>query len=581
MAATVSAPRPARRRLNATEIAGRIPLGLLMLLAGFLLLWPIVMLLVGIFRTEPPGQGGTWTLHELGDAFGAAKTYTALGNSLLFTLSTTLLATLIGACFAFVATRTTVPLRQLITPVMLLVLALPTLLYAVSWDILANPEVGMLNKPFKAVFDVAPLKAESWGGIIFVQALKLSSFCYFMLLAPFATMNRSYEEASLVCGASRLRTLFRIDLPVVAPAIFGVISICSVFGLGAFDIPQILGNPAGIEMLSTQIYQFITGVTPPRYAAASAYALFMILALLIFVAVQWRFSRGRSFVTVTGKSYSLTRWDLGKARWIVTFLILLFTALALVLPGIQVFLTSLQPVLGVNKNLSFHNFTAVLDDPRTAGAFRLTVYLAVGAGFAAMAIAMLLGYIGRRSGRFVERYFQLTMLAPIVVPGVVLAVGLLWAYITLPVAQDLYGTVWLTVIGLVVVVMPIAASAAASALQQIGKELEEAAQTSGASASRVLRQIVVPLASKSFLAGWLVCGVIIAGVLDVPLLLLPGGSPNVSTMVYGLLYSSALPTQASAMLVLLMGVIAAFGIAYVVFTQVVVRIVRLSAVRRR
>ena len=85
----------------------------------------------------------------------------------------------------------------------------------------------------------------------------------------------------------------------------------------------------------------------------------------------------------------------------------------------------------------------------------------------------------------------------------------------------------------------------------------------------MLGQIVAPLMRRSFVAGWLVCGVILAGTLDIPLLLLPASQPNVATLVYGLLYSSGNPTQASAVLVLLMAAIAVIGLLYAVWVTVV------------
>lgn len=568
------------RRSRRNRLLGRLGLAFLLVGVALLLLYPILMLLVGIFRSAPPGQGGTWTLNELTAAMGEAKTYSSLKNSLIYTVGGTALATFLGAFFAFIATRTEIRLRSVITPVMLLVLILPTLMYAISWSFLANPSVGVLNEPFKLIFGSAPLNAQTWLGLILVQALKLSSFAYFLLLGPFSTMNRSYEEAAMTSGASRLRSVISIDLPILTPAIAGVVIVLAVFGIGAFDIPQILGSPAGIETLSTRMYVFVVGQTPPRYAAASALALFMVVALVVLLVFQKVAMRGSSYVTVTGKSYKMDRWDIGKWSLPCTVVVVLFSLVALILPAGQVILTALQPTVGVMDNLSFDNFTRVLEDPRVPGAFSLTVWLGLGAGFAAMAIAMVIAYVGRRRGGKVQTYLDFASMAPIVMPGVVLSVGLLWAYITFPVLRELYGTVWLCVIGMVVVAMPIASRAAFAALSQIAPELEEAAATAGASPRKVMSSVLGPLVFNSFISGWLVCGVIIVGVLDVPLLLLPATDPNVATLVYGTLNSAGLPSQAAAMLVLLMGVILAIGVAYVVLLKLITPAVR-ALMRKR
>jgi iron(III) transport system permease protein len=132
-----------------------------------------------------------------------------------------------------------------------------------------------------------------------------------------------------------------------------------------------------------------------------------------------------------------------------------------------------------------------------------------------------------------------------------LAVGLLWAYISIPGLRSLYGTFWLTLIGVVVAVMPMASRAVRGALAQIARELEEAAAVSGASPLRVLWDIVIRLMSRSFLAGWLVTAIIAAGMLDVPIMLLSSTRPTVSILVYTQLLAG-IPTQACALLVLLL-----------------------------
>jgi iron(III) transport system permease protein len=116
--------------------------------------------------------------------------------------------------------------------------------------------------------------------------------------------------------------------------------------------------------------------------------------------------------------------------------------------------------------------------------------------------------------------------------------------------------------------MPIASRAVRGALAQLARELEEAASVSGASSARVLVDIVLRLTSRSFAAGWLVTAVIAAGSLDVPLMLLPSTRPNVAVLVYTHIISGV-PTQASALLVLLLVAIIGVALLYVALSGLV------------
>lgn len=534
----------------------------LVLLVGFLFIWPVAMLFIGIFRNAPPGLPGEWTLDPLVRTFASYDTYKALGNSVIYAVSTTALATLLGAAFAFLATRTTVRLRQCITPVMLLVFAAPNLFYAISWALLADPSTGLLNAAARFVTQsqVNPFNGYSWAGLIIVQSLKLTGFCYLLLLGPFEAMNRSFEEASLIAGAGRLKTVLLIDIPLMTPAIFGVVIVGTVFGLGAFDIPQILGGLAGISVLSTEIFRAVNFSVPPDYARASALGLFMVFALALLLVIQWRVVKAGRFVTMTGKAYKQDRWDLGGWSSVGTAAIVIFTIVALLLPITQLVLTSFQPAIGVYK-LTLKNFQAVLADRQTVRAFQVTLELAVLSGLLAMLLATWFGHVGRRSPRWLERYLDTATLVPIVLPGVVLAVGLLWAYVSTPGLRELYGTFWLALIGLVVAIMPIASRAVRGALAQIAKDLEEAAAVAGASSMRVLFDIVVRLMSRSFASGWLVTAVIAAGALDVPLMLLSPTQPSVAILVYSHLISG-IPTEAATLLVLLLLAIIAIALLF-------------------
>ncbi len=530
-------------------------------LTAFLFILPVITVLMGVFVHSAPGAPTQWRIDGAVRTLTDGRTYLALQNSVIYAIATTAIGVTLGAAFAFLSARTTAPFRQVLSPAMLLIFAAPNLLYAVSWSLLADPGAGLLNDAAVYVAGVKPFNAYTWPGLVLVQGLKLAAFCYLLLIGPFQNMNRSFEEASFTSGASRLRTLLFIDVPLMLPAIFGAIIISVVFGIGAFDIPQILGGLSDIPVLSTEIFRAVNFAIPPDYSRASSLGLFMILTLAALLAVQWRVARAGQFVTVTGRSFNQERWNLGPWNALAGAAIITYVALTLILPGTQLVLTSFEPAIGV-FNLSLANYRSVLSDPQTMQAFRVTAILAVTAGLIAVSFAAIVGYVGRHSNPLIDRFLDSATLTPLVMPGVVLAIGMLWLYISIPGLRLLYATIWLTLLGLVVVVMPVASRAIRGALAQIAPELEEAASVSGASDFRVLVDIVLRLISRSFLSGWLLAGVIAAGTLDVPLMLLPATQPNVAVVAYTNVFA-AMPTAASAVLVLLLLAIMAVALLFV------------------
>jgi iron(III) transport system permease protein len=556
------ATQPSLAMTTLSKTLRRAGLAVLFLLVVFLFVSPVAMLVAGIFHEGSPGGSASWSVGALTRTFADSRTYLAIGNSALYAASTTAIGTTLGTVFAFLATRTTVPLGPLLAPTMLLVFAAPNLLYAISWSLLADPSAGLLNEAAGAVLGAAthPFNAYSWPSLVMVQGLKLAAFCFLLLVGPFRNMNRSFEEASLVAGATRLQTLIRVDVPIMAPAIFGTVIIGLVFGLSAFDIPQILGSLGDIPVLSTEIYRAINFAIPPDYARASSLGLVMIVVLGVLMAIQWRALKTGRFVTVTGKSARQDRWSLGRWNALGAAAILVYVLITLVLPGVQLALTSFEPTIGVYQ-FTLDNYRAILSEPQTAEAFRTTALLAVLGGLLAVSFATLLGQVGRRTSPALDRLFDAATLMPLAMPGVVLAVGMLWLYISVPGLRSLYATVWLTLIGLVVFVMPVASRAVRGGLAQIAEELEEAASVSGASDLRVLLDIVLQLISRSFLSGWLLAGIIAAGTLDIPLMLLPATRPNIAVLAFTQI-SAAMPTQASALLMLLIAAIVGMTLIY-------------------
>lgn len=546
-----------------TRLAGlKATPGLVVLLVVCLVLfvWPVAMLVLGAFRTAPPGFGGRWSLSGITATLADGGVWRAFANSLVLSGSTVVVSTALALYLAWVVARTRTPLRRLVTPMMVLVFVIPPLFFALSWAMLGEQPVGLLDKATSGLFGATPFNAQSWYGMIGVSVLGATAPQYLLLLGPMLALDRSLEEGALLCGASRFRAFVQIEVPALAPAILGVVILGFVVGLGFLPVPLLLGQPAGIPFLPTEIYQLINGHTPAEYAGASTVSLLLVVVVLALVVLQWRLLGRRQFTTVTGRSYRTDRADIGAWKWLASTVIALFGLCALVLPLGQFALGSFEPYFGVYHHLTLANYRAVLGAPGIRQAFETTFLVGAVAGMVASALAVWVALAAQRARSRLRRLPELSVWVLWAVPGITLGLGFIWAYLSVPVLKDLYATEWIVLIALVVGATPIASRAMAGSIAQLGRDLEEAARVHGASAPRALVGIVLRLILPSFLAGWLLTAVVAAGNLDIPILLASPGNETVPLVAQNLFGDGSL-AQAAAVFCLFVSAITALLLA--------------------
>jgi iron(III) transport system permease protein len=528
--------------------------GLAAVLVVLLILLPLAMLVVGSLRTAPPGQPGSWTFDNLRRTYTTPATFTAIGSSLLLAVTATLISTTLGTAFAFVSARTNVPGRRLLTPIMLLLVALPPLLYGLSWGLLGAPRIGLIAKvPFLSWFDV-----NSWAGLILVVSLKGTGFAYLLLIGPVRRFDMALLESGRVFGGTGLGSLLRVGIPMLASPILAAAILNFVVSFALFDIPQIIGFPAGIRVFSTRMYAFLSTGTEPQYGQASSLALFLVAVLVLLAFAHGRVTRGLDVTTVGGRGYSEQPWVLGRWRWAGSVVIAVFLVASVLAPFAQLVLGAFQPIFGVYGSYTLSNFTMVLSDPQVRASVWVTVRTAVGSGFVAMVLAFMIAYLSaRRRDRF-SGLLSHAMWLPWAMPGIVLALGITWAIVEVPGLQGLYGSNTVVLAGLVVIALPIATRSASAAIAQVSPQLEEASRVFGATSGQTFRSIVLRLVLPSFAAGWFLCVILTAGILDLPLVLAGRTDPPFPVVLFSM-YQTGQTAEAAAACVLLAALVIVVG----------------------
>lgn len=526
-----------------------------------LFVWPVAMIVLGAFRTGYPGGVTTWSLDPFVDVYTSSDTRKSVSTSVKMALLVTVFSKVLSFYFAWMVARTNTALRGLVTPVLAVSLAVPPLFFVLSWAMLGQERVGLLNRVAGSLFGVDDLvDVNSFAGIVFVCSLKSVAFGYFLLLGPMLALSRPMEEAAAVAGARKFKIFRSVTLPVMFPAFSAVLIMGFVRGLEYFEAPLILGKNASINVISTDIYHYLNDTVPPAFGNASALALLMMVALGVLLWVQHRMQRRRNFETQSGKGSSVMPWDLGRWKYVGTVVFLVFFALALVLPAIQLMLVSFQPYFGAGDHYSLDNYRALFEDPTVIAALRNTLLLGVLAGLAVMVIALVVVFATRHGGRRVARFISLSTWLPFSLPGTALALGVVWVILSFSFMRPLYGTFAVMLVALVIVAMPIAMRSLEPAALQVARSLEEAAWVSGAGKIRAFFKIVGGLALPSFAAGWLLCGILISGNLTMPLMV---GSSLLETVPRRTftLYNDGQAPMAAALSVIFLIILALIGVA--------------------
>jgi iron(III) transport system permease protein len=319
----------------------------------------------------------------------------------------------------------------------------------------------------------------------------------------------------------------------------------------------LLGIPAGKWVFTSRIWRALT-TFPADFGAAGAYSLSLLVLTGIGVLILSRMSpRGPALQTLTGRGPRARPLPLGRWRLPVTAGIAVYLLVAVVLPLLMLLYVSTQPFYSTPSwhRLSQPTLSAysALTQDATTRALRNSLLVCAGAATAVVLLTAIAAWIAVRTRARGRWLVDALASLPIAVPGVVLGAALLFLY--LRVSLPIYGTLWILFVAYLTRYLPYGMRYASVSLAQISRELEEAAEVSGASRWQAFRRILLPLAAPGLLAGWLLIVTVSLRELSSSLLLYSPGNEVLSVRMWLLYQGGQLPELAALGVALVLGLI--------------------------
>lgn len=520
---------------------------------------PILRLVWDSFHTAQ----GDWTLQSYVQALGRSRNLQALLNSLYLGAAVTVIALALGVPLALAVSRTNMPGRGFTHLSVLAAFVMPNFLGAIAWILLAGPNAGWLNRLIVELTGVekGPLNIFSFWGLAYVIALYTYPLIYVFTKSALDLVSTELEDAASIHGAGKFQTMARVTLPLVLPSIIGAAILIFLEAIALYGTPALIAIPARLNLATTQIVSFFQ--YPLQVEQAAAFSMPILLLTIVMLVLQRKLLARRGYVSVSGKGGERRPFDIGAWKWLLLAYSALVALLSVVMPLAILILASLSKAWGKGlalDNLTLANFYSIFFEQLTVRSAIVNTVLYSGAtAIICVSMGICIAYATQRRITPFPVLVQFLALAPVAVPGLILAIGLYAAYAGPP--FSLYGMGALIVIAFTTRFLPIAVVASGAGVRALNPELEEAVRILGGGRITVLTRVVIPLLKKTLVGAFILVFVICTKELSTAVFLTGPESRVVSVLTLDLSEQGNYETLAAmgVVLVAIVTVVVAIG----------------------
>ena len=535
--AAVLQANPAAVRRNKVKTFFSKPHNVILLLMGIVLtittVAPIIAIVQDTFKIHPgtidaylAGTSQGYTLVNYTDLFTSplakANLWTPLLNTVLLSVGSCIVAILFVGVFAFLITRTNLSCRKYLSSIFIFPYIMPQWTLAVVWQNLfnSNAVTGTSNGLLTSLFNVQmPLWwCKGLFPSLIVLGMHYAPFAYILIGGIFRNMDANLEEAATILDTPKWKTMFRITLPMVKPAILSTILLVFGSSMGSYPVPHYLG----LATLSTKYVSMNSKYTGEASILA---IIMMIFGVAIMLLNQRSLKSRKNYTTVTGKSGQISKINLGRTgRVVIAVILIIITFFTSIFPIISFAFETFLPNPGdysflytgdannlttkwwvTSENVTengMYGQKGILYNNTIWTAFKGTMLVSVSCALIAGTIGTLIGYAVSKNRRSRwANYVNSVAFLPYLMPSI--AVGVAFFILFSNQYFNLFNTYALLIIAGTIKYIPFASRSSLNSMLQLSGEIEEAAVIQDVPWIKRMTRIIIPIQKSSIISGYL------------------------------------------------------------------------------
>ncbi|WEG08787.1 iron ABC transporter permease [Microbacterium horticulturae] len=522
------------------RVSGLFLLPVTWVILGILVLAPAGFVVLSSVLADPTNPAAGFSLQAIKEVFATPSMLVKLLQTVVFAVAIAAITTVIATLLSWSTTRLAMRGARIRETLIVASLYLSPFIAAVAWIWLGTRGTGLIDKWEQSVGIPGFLQPDimSVGGMVFILVTHYVPYAYMFISSSMAGLDTTLEEASLVNGRGYFATSLRVSFPMLRPAILSAGLFVAILAMGEFTVPSLLGQTGAFTPLSSTIYNALNGAVQNIPLAGAISTELLIVCLAGLYLYQRSIRASSRYTAVSGKGRRSDRIRLSRATsaivWILT---LIYGVFAFLLPLATLVVMSLAKFLApslADMKFSAENLWQTLTSSETLSALGNSLILALVVPIVCIALGILIVYLSDRARLPTSRAMTYVATAPMALPGLVIALGVLLLYIRTP----LYLTLGIIVIGLVAISLTHAVRVVSNGFGQIDASLEEASQVTGASRLRTVLLVLVPLIRPSLYAAFSLLFVLTLRELNIPVLLYAPDTETLSVVAWNFSESS-------------------------------------------
>jgi iron(III) transport system permease protein len=489
---------------------------------------PVLPLVYASVQSKPIyAAGRVFTLAAYQQLFADPAFRTAALNTLEFAAIVTACSVVLGGGFAVLCSRTDVLGRQMYARLFIAPILLPPLGVILGWNALYGPggyAHDFVNRTLHIPFNLTTVP-----GMAVLGTAVAVPVVFLVCQAALSGIDSSLENSARSVGASPLRVLGRITLPMLRPALLNSGLLVFMLSIESLGIPLILGSPQGHDLIASYLYNtWSSAITPdPPVVSAGATVLLAAACLLLLVRSKLLGDQAR-FVSIGGRGGAAGGVQLGRSlRWVLGALLGLYLVATTFAPIAALALSSvvsqLTPLIA-----PWHLFT--LGNWRTIGhgtfahSILNTVEIALVGAIVTAAVVALATAVAHRSRFRMRRSLPFMLLFPRAIPGIIIGIGFFWTFLLVnPPGSALRNSIWGIMLALSIRSLTLAYFVMSSAFTTVSESLDNAARSAGASWWTSITRITFPILRPALFVSFILLFISILNDYDPALFLVTPG----------------------------------------------------------